>query len=95
MELWNLFSKPVTTLNVKLFSHKSTILDVSQVPSLLLTTINKCFLRTAKEPCHGLLEWWLLLPSRYFTCSKPTNRTTKNTRVQCEICFELTVKIPK
>ena len=63
-----LLPKLLTTLNGKLFSQKSTILDVSQVLSAPLTTTNKCFLRTAKELYHGFLEWWLLLPSRDFTC---------------------------
>ena len=67
---WSFFSKLLTTLNGKLFSQKSTILDVSQVLSSPLTAINKCFLRTTNELYHGFLEWWLLLTSRDFTCSK-------------------------
>ena len=56
---------------------KSTILVVSQVLSSPLTTMNKCFLRTTNELYHGFLEWWLLLPSRDFTCSKSTKETLK------------------
>ena len=64
-------------INYKLFSQKSTILDVSQVLSSSLTSTNKSFLRTTKELYHGFLEWWLLLPSRDFTCSKSTIETLK------------------
>ena len=46
---------------------------------LLAKLVNdfKCFLRTTKELYHGFLEWWLLLPSRDFTCSKSTIETLK------------------
>ena len=63
--------------NGKLFLQKSTVLDVSQVLSSPLTTINQCFLRTTKELYHRFLEWWLLLPSRDFTWSKSTIETLK------------------
>ena len=38
---------------------------------------HKCFLQTTKELYHSFLEWWLLLPSRDFTCSKSTIETLK------------------
>ena len=37
------FAKIVNGFKLKLFSQKSTILDVTQVLNLPLTTINKCF----------------------------------------------------
>ena len=49
--------------NGKLFLQKSTVLDVSQVLSSPLTTINQCFLRTTKDLYHRFLERWLLLPT--------------------------------
>ena len=72
-------------INYKLFSQKSTILDVSQVLSSPLTTINKCFLQTTKELYHGFLKWWLLLPSRDFTSSKSKLETIKTLehKVKC------------
>ena len=57
-------SKLLTTVNCKLFSQNSTILDVTQVLSSPLTTINQCFLQTTKDLFHCFLDWWLLLPTK-------------------------------
>ena len=65
------------TVNRKLVFQKSTILDVSQVLSSPLITINQFLLRTTKELYHRFLERWLLLPSQDFTCSKSTIETLK------------------
>ena len=56
-----------TTVNCKLFSKKCTILDMTQVLSSRLTTINQCFFRTAKELYHRFLKRWLLIPRQDFT----------------------------
>ena len=64
---WSFLLKLLTTVNCKLFSQKSTILDVTQILSSPLTKTNPCFLRIAKDPYHRFLERWLLLPSRDFT----------------------------
>ena len=42
-----------------------------------LTTVNQCFLQRIKELYHRLLERWLLLFSRDFTCSKSKTETLK------------------
>ena len=44
-----LFAKLLTTLNFKLFSRKSIILDVSEVLSSSLSTINQMFLTENKR----------------------------------------------
>ena len=44
-----LFAKLLTALNCKLFSRKSTILDVSKVLSSSLSTINQTFLTKNKR----------------------------------------------
>ena len=66
------------TVNCKLYSQRSTILDASQVLSSPLAAMNECLLRTAKELFHRFLERWLLLPSRDFTCSIETLKTLEH-----------------
>ena len=60
-----------------IFAQKSTILDVSEVLSSPLTTMNQCFLRTTEKLYHRFLERWLLLLSGDFTCSKSATETLK------------------
>ena len=71
------FAKIVNGFKLKLFSQKSTILDVTQVLNLPLTTINKCFWQATKKHYHGVLQWWPLLPSRDFACSNSAIETLK------------------
>ena len=95
---WSFLSKLLTTLNCKLFLRKSTILDVSQVPSsptinttTILVTINQIILRNNKRAISRFFGTIALTNKPRFYLFKINNRNTKNIRPRCEICLELTV----
>ena len=69
-------SNLLTTLNCKLFSQKSTILDVSQVLSSSLSTINQMFLTNNKRAI-----------SRFFGMVALTTSSNKNVVIRPVLNF--------
>ena len=77
-----------------IFAKRST-LDVSQVLSLPLTTINQMFLINIRRAISWLFGSVTLTSQPGFYLFKVNNMNSKNTRTKREMCLKLTVKTPK
>ena len=74
---WSFLSKLLTTLNRKLFSQKSTILDVSGY-EFALTTINQIILTNNKTAISRFFETIALTTlTRFYLIKKSTIETLK------------------
>ena len=75
--------------------HFSAILEVSQVLSSSLTTINQMFLTNNKRALSRFCGTVALTTEPRFYLLKVKNRNIKNTRASCEMFLELTERAPE
>ena len=80
---------------VEIISAKRLILDVSQVLSSPLTTINYTFLTNNKKVISRFFGIVALTAYPGFYLIKVTNRNTKNTKARCQMTLKLTVRTPE
>ena len=97
-----LLVKIVNNFKLQTIFAKSLILDVPQVLSSPLTTINQTFLMKTKELYHqSYIKRYMFFVTVVLTTQprfylfKVNNRNTKNTRATCEICLKLAVRTPE
>ena len=83
--------------NFKLYTIlvKSSILDVPQVLTSSLTTINQTFITNNKSVISQFFRTVALPAQPGFYLFKVNNRNTKNTRARYEMCLKLTVRTPE
>ena len=90
-----LFVNFVIDFKLQTIFAKRFILDVSQVLSSSLTTINQTFRTNNKRAISRFFGKLTLTIKPGFYLFKVNNRDTKNTRARCEMCLKLTVKTPE
>ena len=90
-----LLVKIVVNFEMQTIFSKRPILNVSQLLSTPLTTINETFFMKNKRATSQFFGTVTLTTQSGFYLLKFNKRNTENTRARCEMCLKLTVKTPE
>ena len=90
-----LLVKIVIDFKLQTIFTKRSILDVSQVLSSPLTTINQTFFSNSKTAISRFFVMMTLTAKAGFDLFKFSNINKKNTRTKCKMYLKLTVRSPE